>query len=225
MPPPLIDRLSLHRGGSTSGRVGAECVPRSRITRTFPSAPEAMNSVAARVAGEWGMHTAVFGEAQRRARPTTFGYELADGTGPYELVSWSPERIVAQRWPQYQPPARGFLGTRAPLLDRIEWLAIPNEADRLAALEAGDVDCLHGPPFAEVSRLQNDARFVVTSHPQASTFYLALDWGRIEFDFHSVAVRRALSLALDRRALVGRCFRGIWGTHAQPGTSRRRILR
>jgi ABC-type transport system substrate-binding protein len=142
----------------------------------------------------WGTHTAIHGEVTRRADPSVHGYDVADGTGPFRLVSWSPERVVAERFDDYH-------GSRPPL-DRIEWVAIGDEAERLAALEAGEVDCMHGPPLGEVERLREDPRFVVISYPQQSNVYLAVDFGRTDLHFDDVAVRRALSLAIDREALV-----------------------
>ena len=39
-----------------------------------------------------------------RAEPDGSATRFADGTGPFRFVSWSPERVVAERWPDY--PAR-----------------------------------------------------------------------------------------------------------------------
>jgi peptide/nickel transport system substrate-binding protein len=150
----------------------------------------------------WGTHTAVYNERGRAGDPDGFGYGQADGTGPFRMVSWSPEKVVAEAWRDYQPPAGGFLGTSSAQVDRIEWEFIPGEDDRLAALEAGTVDCLHGPPLGEVDRLKDDPRFVVFEHAQASNFYLALDFRCDQFGFERPAVRRAISAALDRQAIV-----------------------
>jgi len=151
----------------------------------------------------WGTHTAVYNERLRAERPDEFGHELADGTGPFRLVSWSPERIVAERWPAYPGAPASFLEGDRTGVERIEWLSILDEGERLAALEDGRVDCLHGPPLDEVERLEADERFEVVEQPQASNMYLALDCRRFNVD-----VRRAVSLALDRRALVEHALRG-----------------
>ncbi len=142
----------------------------------------------------WGTHTAIHGEVTRRSGPDRHGYDRADGTGPFRLRSWSPERVVAERFD-------GYHGAR-PALDEIEWVAIADEGERLASLEAGEVDCMHGPPLAEVDRLRADPRFQVISYPQQSNVYLALDFRRADLGFDDVRVRRALSLALDREAIV-----------------------
>jgi len=163
----------------------------------------------------WGTHTAVYNEQLRAERPDEFGVAVADGTGPFRLSSWSPERIVAERWPEYPGAPAPFLDAGAGRVERIEWLSILDERERLAALEAGRVDCLHGPPLEEIDRLRDDPRFVVAEQPQASNMYLALDWRRTDLGFDDLRVRRALSLAIDRRALVEQALAGhgtpAWG--------------
>jgi ABC-type transport system substrate-binding protein len=155
----------------------------------------------------WGTHSTVYNEGLRASDPERFGFEVADGTGPFRLVSWAPDRIVVERSPVY--------AGKAARLDGIEWISILEPGERLAALERGDVDVLHGPPMADVARLHDDPRFVVSEHPQPSSMYLALDWLRSELGFDDVRVRRAVSLAVDRDAIVREVFAGraaaTWG--------------
>lgn len=154
----------------------------------------------------WGTHSTVYNEAARAANPAGFGRTEADGTGPFRMVSWSPERVVAERIPD--APGSGNVET-------IEWVAMLDPAERLDALERGDVEILHGPPMEEVERLTEDPRFVVVEHPQPSSVYLALDWRREDLCFHDVRVREAISLALDRDAIVRDVLAGrgraTWG--------------
>ena len=49
----------------------------------------------------WGTHTAVYNEALRACDDDGSGRTFADGTGPFRLVSWSPERVVAEAWQGY----------------------------------------------------------------------------------------------------------------------------
>jgi ABC-type transport system substrate-binding protein len=164
----------------------------------------------------WGTHSTIYNETARAADPDRFGFDFADGTGPFQLASWSPERVVVERF-------SGYAG-RPPALDGIEWLSILDPAERLAALERGDVDVLHGPPLSAVDRLLRDDRFVVVEHPQASSIYLALDF---EQGFSDRSIRAAASLAVDREALVREALAGrgfaTWGAvppgdeHYDPG--------
>ncbi len=161
----------------------------------------------------WGTHTAVYNEARRAADDQGSGRDFADGTGPFRLVSWSPERIVAEAWSDYPGAPAAFLERGRGALERIEWISILDERERLAALERGELDCLHGPPLAEVERLSADGRFTVFRHPQPSGMYLSLDWRRSELGFADLRVRRAISLAVDRGALVASALHGC-GTPA-----------
>ncbi len=150
----------------------------------------------------WGTHTAVYNEARRTADPERFGHELADGTGPYRLVSWSEERVVAERWPAYQAPPAPFLRGNERPPERIEWTAILDPGERLEALEAGRVHVIHAPPLEEVDRLTAEGRLQVIEFAQQSNVYLTVDFRRADLRFDDVRLRRALSLAIDRKALV-----------------------
>ena len=149
----------------------------------------------------WGTHTAIHNEALRASEPERHGFELADGTGPFRFVSWSQERVELERWPEYPGSKAKFLSGPAKL-DRIEWISMLDPADRVAALEHGEVDCIHGPNYADVARLEADPRFRVVRFSQASNAYLALDWRQTEFGFDDRRVRQAFSLAIDREQIV-----------------------
>ena len=153
----------------------------------------------------WGTHTAIFNEALRASQPEAFGDEVADGTGPFRLETWSPDRVVAHRWDAYPGSPAPFLrddpgGGQS--VDAIEWFSVPDECERLEQLERGGVHVLHGPVANEVARLESDARFTVIRHGQSSNFYLALNWEATELSFDDLAVRQAISLSIDRERLV-----------------------
>jgi peptide/nickel transport system substrate-binding protein len=150
----------------------------------------------------WGTHTAIHNEELRAREPDRHGHELADGTGPFRFVSWSQDQVVLERWPEYRGSASGFLSGGPANIDRISWQMMLDPAERIDALERGEVDCIHGPDYADVARLEADPRFRVVRFSQASNAYLALDWRHTEFGFDDVRVRRALSLAIDRERLV-----------------------
>jgi ABC-type transport system substrate-binding protein len=153
----------------------------------------------------WGTHTAIHNEARRAADPDGSGYTFADGTGPFRLISHSPDRVVAERWADYPESPAQFLKPRnGPGLpvDRIEWTTMLDPKERVMALEHGEVLCIHGPDYEDVARLEADPRFRVVRFSQASNAYLALNWDRTELGFDDVAVRRAISLGIDREALV-----------------------
>src|SRR4051812_32401067 len=87
----------------------------------------------------WGTHTAIHNDALVERTSGRHGYELADGTGPFKFVSWSEERVALERWDEYPGSKANFLTGGAPKLDRIEWVMMLDPADRVAALERGEV--------------------------------------------------------------------------------------
>jgi peptide/nickel transport system substrate-binding protein len=164
----------------------------------------------------WGTHTAICNQALRERDLEAFGSKVADGTGPLRLRAWSPHHIVAERWADYPGAPAPFLRSNGPArVDRIEWLSIPSERDRLEALERGEVHCIHGPVASEFARLEADPRFQVRAFPQGSNFYLGLNWERRDLGFDDHRVRQAISLAVDRRRLVDDAMAGrgqpTWG--------------
>jgi len=149
----------------------------------------------------WGTHTAIHNEELRLAEPDRFGTEIVDGTGPYRLGSWSSEKVVLQRWDEYRD--HHFDGPTT-----IEWRSIRDGGQRVAELEAGQLDCIHSPPPAQVQRLAADPRYKSYIHPQAASMYLSLDWHH-EIGFADHRVREAISLAIDRDAIVDVVFGGL----------------
>ena len=99
----------------------------------------------------WGTHTAVYNEARRAADDDGLG---ADVRRRHRAV---PARLVVagarRRGGVGRLPgcARGFLRPGPERLAGIEWISILDDRERLAALERGEVDCLHGPPLDEVA--------------------------------------------------------------------------
>jgi peptide/nickel transport system substrate-binding protein len=157
----------------------------------------------------WGYHTAVHNERARKSTPGRFGTALADGTGPFVLSKWSRKEVAATRWDAYSAGVSPSIKSRGPAsLSGIRWYAIPDSADRLKALLSGDVHCAHAPPYTELQRLLHSDKFIMTKHNQRSNIYLALNWTKTEFDFEKVNVRRAVSFAIDRKAIVEEVFSG-----------------
>lgn len=164
----------------------------------------------------WGPHTLIHNEASRLEHGSDFGRLVIDGTGPYRVASWSPERVVTERWDSYaHPSAPQFRAPAGITPDRIEWVAETDERERLAMFEEGALDCVHAPPADQVERLADDPSCKLYRHPQPSSMYLTLNWEHTALGFDDVRVRRAFSLAIDREELVASALFGCgsptWG--------------
>ncbi len=141
---------------------------------------------------------------------------VAIGTGPFRMVSHRPgDRIELQRNDAYW-------GQRA-AWQVVDYRMITNDTSRSAALLAGDVDFIDQVPTTDTERLRRDARIVISEIDSMRFVYFALDHMRdgpspyiTDHDgrplprnpMKDVRVRRALSLAIDRAAIVARIMEG-----------------
>jgi len=140
------------------------------------------------------------------------------GAGPYKFVSWKRgSEIIFERNPYYWGPA--------PAWDRVIYRPISNPAARVAALLAGDVDMVEDPPTDDLERLQKDPKLTVVTKASNRIIYVALDQhGEPTPGIQGTngknplldkRVREALSLAIDRQALVSRTMGGVATAAAQ----------
>lgn len=158
----------------------------------------------------WGTHTTIFNPTMRSRLGTAYGSADADGTGPFRLVEWSEERVVARRADTYAGTPTGLVanGGGAAHLEQLEWVTVLDPDERVSLLREGRVDCLHAPPVETLAELEADERFEVLSVPQSSNVYFALNWSRRELGFFDKPVREAISLGIDRQALVDELLLG-----------------
>lgn len=142
---------------------------------------------------------------------------LAVGTGPWRFVSWrSGDRLEVVRNDDYWGPR--------PHWQRATYRIMTNDATRVAALLAGDVDFISEVPTGDIARLRRDPRFVLSEKGSLRHVYIAFDHmrdGPTPFatdndgkplprnPMRDVRVRRALSLAMDRRAITERVMEGV----------------
>jgi peptide/nickel transport system substrate-binding protein len=141
---------------------------------------------------------------------------LAVGTGPYRVVSHrNGDRIELERNDAYW-------GDK-PAYARVTYRMITNDASRTAALLAGDVDFIDQVATSDVSRLRSDPKMALSEVTGLRIIYLGLDHQRTDASpfaldnsgqpiprnpLKDVRVRRALSLAIDRPAIVERVMEG-----------------
>lgn len=137
------------------------------------------------------------------------------GTGPYKYVDYVPDdRIVMARNPDYWGGAEPW--------DTVTLRMIKNEASRVSALLAGDVDVIDNVPPTDLARVKADAKLSVARFPSNQVMYLHLDSDRavtpnitdkagkpIDNPFRKVDVRQAIGKAINREAIVERINQGV----------------
>ncbi len=122
------------------------------------------------------------------------------GVGPFRFVEWIPDqRVVMDAFEDY------FEG--APLVERIVWRTIPEEAIRVAELLAGSVDMIFPvtPDFIDQLR---GANMKLEIQPGTNMRMLMMNV-REGSPFHDPEVRRAMQYAIDRQAIVDFIYSGL----------------
>jgi peptide/nickel transport system substrate-binding protein len=133
--------------------------------------------------------------------------ETAIGTGPFILERYEPNvKTIFRRNPAYFRAGQ-------PYVDSVEWLVIPDESTGLAMYRTGQLDC--GPGINWAIR-QHDLEALKKSHPHLRyQDYLSQTSGVLNLrndmaPFSDVRVRRAISHAIDRQAII----EAVWGRGA-----------
>ncbi len=138
------------------------------------------------------------------------------GTGPYKFVEWKKgDRIVLVPNPNY-------FGTKAKW-SKVTIKPIPSAPARVAALLAGDVDMIDNVPTTDVERLKKNKKVRLSSGISNRVIYLHMDQYRDASPFvtdrdgkpmaknplKDVRVRKAVSMLINRDAIVARVMEGL----------------
>ncbi|MFC0408008.1 ABC transporter substrate-binding protein [Roseomonas elaeocarpi] len=141
--------------------------------------------------------------------------KVAIGTGPFRVVSYrNGDRIEYERNDNY-------FGEK-PVWQRVTYRMITNDGARTAALLSGDVDFIDQVPTSDIAKLRNDSRVRMSEIAGLRLIYLYLDHLHDSSPLitsadgaplpknplKDVRVRRALTLAIDRQAIVDRVMEG-----------------
>lgn len=140
--------------------------------------------------------------------------DVAVGTGPYKLQEFTRgSQLVLARNADYWG--------EAPDWERVVMRPITSAGPRVAALLSGDVDLIESPPIQDIPRLE-DAGFKVVDSLSNRVIYLAMyqqdenapgmEGTDGKNPLLDPSVREAISLAIDRGAIVER----IMGGYAEP---------
>lgn len=134
------------------------------------------------------------------------------GTGPYKFVSWKRgAEIVLER--------NTYYWGGKPTWDKVIYRPITKPAARVAALLAGDVDVIENPPTDDLAKLEKNPKLHIQKTPSVRVIYIALNQGKDvpagmsgtngKNPLTDKRVREALSLAIDRDAIVARIMDGV----------------
>ncbi|GGG24780.1 ABC transporter substrate-binding protein [Caldovatus sediminis] len=138
------------------------------------------------------------------------------GTGPFRLVEHRPsDRILMARNDAYWG--------EKPRWERVDYRMVTNDPARTAALLAGDLDAIEQVPTSDIARLRRDPRIAISETESLRNAFLVFDHSRegatpfvADNDGRPLErnplkdrrVRQALSIAIDRHAIVERVMEG-----------------
>jgi peptide/nickel transport system substrate-binding protein len=137
--------------------------------------------------------------------------QAAIGSGPFRVVSWQTNAPLVLRRNET------YWGGTVPW-ETASFTPIPQDAPRVAALLAGDVDFINNVPLQDTGRITNDRRFALFAGP---SIYAVNIYPDIERDnapgieaggrnpMKDVRVRRAMSLAIGREAIARQIMDGF----------------
>lgn len=134
-------------------------------------------------------------------------YKHPIGTGPF---MWD-KRIIGQSVTFKRNPFYWQKGK--PYLDSVTWTFVTDENTRELQLRGGQVQIDEFPPFNSISKLQKTSGVTMSLFPSTRTDYL--DLNESYAPLADVHVRRAISLAIDRNAIIKSVLFG----HGTPANS------
>ncbi|HEY2257742.1 MAG TPA: ABC transporter substrate-binding protein, partial [Variovorax sp.] len=136
------------------------------------------------------------------------------GTGPYKLDSWNKgSSLVLVKWDGFRNPASIRLA-------KVTFRFISDPAAQAASLLAGDVDAFPRVATRIVPQFKNNPQFQVILGGSRAKTILAFNNKRKPLD--DARVRRAISMAIDRKAVIEGAADGFGvpiGSHYVPGAA------
>jgi peptide/nickel transport system substrate-binding protein len=118
------------------------------------------------------------------------------GNGPYKFVRWKAnEEIVLEANDAFSPT----LGGR-PYIDRVVFRVIPEQTTQVTMLLTGQLDLMRAVPPQDGKRVEASDRARLVTYPNRAYTFIA--WNERLPMFKTAKERTALTLAVDRKAMV-----------------------
>ena len=142
-----------------------------------------------------------------RANASFFDQNLVT-SGPFKVDSWAAgQRLVLVRNEKYFEPG-------LPKVDRVVIEVVPDENAQVALLRAGSVDAIENVPAQDVAELEKNPDIELPRHTPRTYFYIG--WNVSRPFLAEKEVRQALTLAIDRQAIVDSLIFGYAKIAASP---------
>ncbi|NYZ12391.1 ABC transporter substrate-binding protein [Azospirillum sp. RWY-5-1] len=121
------------------------------------------------------------------------------GTGPFQFVAYQKDAVI--RYKAFEQ----YWGGRQPL-DNLVFAITPDAAVRYAKLKAGECHVASYPNPADIPAMKSDPAVTVMEQEGLNVGYVAFNVSKKPFD--DVRVRRAVSMAVDKKTIVDAVYQG-----------------
>jgi dipeptide transport system substrate-binding protein len=119
------------------------------------------------------------------------------GTGPFQLVQYQKDALIRfKAFPQY------WAGKAK--IDDLIFAITPDASVRWAKLQKGECHVMPYPNPADLDTMRKDASIQVLEQPGLNVGYLAYNTTKKPFD--DVRVRKAVNMAIDKKAIVSAVY-------------------
>jgi dipeptide transport system substrate-binding protein len=122
------------------------------------------------------------------------------GTGPFLLESYQKDAVI-----RYKANPSFYRGK--PKIDNLVFSITPDAAVRFAKLKAGECDLIPYPAPPDIPAMKADKDLTVIEQAGMNIAYLAFNTTKKPYD--DLRVRKAIDMAIDKKAIVDAVYLGI----------------
>ena len=146
-----------------------------------------------------------------------WGSKVIVGTGPLKFEKWvSGDRVIMKRFDNYTH-APSFCSNKGPAyVDTYIIRFIPEPATMIAELTDGDVDLSDYVTGRDARKVERHPATNLIVSDSTAPAYLAINCDKNNYPYTDVRVRRAVSLAINKKAVIKAALAGVGGTLYTP---------
>jgi dipeptide transport system substrate-binding protein len=121
------------------------------------------------------------------------------GTGPFVFVDYQKDAVARYK------ANPDYWGSK-PRIDNLAIAIVPDAAVRVQKLKAGECDVIPYPNPADIASLKSDSSLTVMQQEGLNVGYLA--YNTLQKPFDDARVRKALNMAINKKAIIDAVFEG-----------------